>query len=90
MFGLDGVEDVFVLRKGARGLLGVDELSAHRYFEDTPAGADELGCDAESILDRCRQTDGTGFVVSNDAVFDADGEGFAHDAFPLLLPGTRL
>jgi hypothetical protein len=60
------------MREPARDVLGVDQLAVEPDIEDTAATLDELGLDAEALLDLRRQTGGAGAEVSGDAVFDRD------------------
>jgi hypothetical protein len=64
--------DLSGLREAARLFLGEDEVVPHGDFEDAPVAADQLGCDAELLLDFGRQTGGAGVVVSARAVLDGD------------------
>ena len=60
------------MREAAQLLLGEDEVVSHGDLEDPAAATDELGLDAELLLDLGRQTGGTGIIVSARAVFDGD------------------
>jgi len=74
-------------RVAAAGGLGVHESTVGNDFEPAAAGRDHLDVNAgELLLERGRQTDGFGLVVSSSAVF----YGYAHRAPPFLfgeLPG---
>jgi hypothetical protein len=69
---LEGLNDLAGLREAAQGLLGEDQVVPDRDLEDASAAADELGLDAELLLDLSRQTGGAWIVVSARAVFDGD------------------
>lgn len=57
-------------------LLGEHRVAVHGHLEDSPRGLDQLGLDTGKLfLQLSRQTGGSGLVVSNDAVFDADVHG---------------
>jgi hypothetical protein len=58
--------------EAARDLLRVDQLAVEPDVEDTATTLDELGLDAEALLDLLRQTGGAGTEVSGDAVLDSD------------------
>jgi hypothetical protein len=60
------------LRETPQLLLGEQQVVAHGDLEDATTAADELGCDAELLLDLGRQTGGTGVVASTGAVLDGD------------------
>lgn len=67
-------------RVPAGGLLRVDEAAIGHDFEGAAARVDELHAGVGVPLpDGGRQTDGSGTIVSDDAVFDRDVHGF----FPL-------
>ena len=53
-------------------MFGEDELIIHRHIKDTSAAGDEPRLDANFLSDLSRQTGGSGEVISNGAVFDAD------------------
>ena len=53
-------------------MLAVDQLAIGDDIEDASSAGDERRLDAESLLDRGRQTGGLRFVVSLHAVGDAD------------------
>ncbi len=61
------------VRKTAQILFGKNELTAVLNLEDSTAGLDQLGLDAEFFLQFLRQTGGPGFVVSHAAVRDLAG-----------------
>jgi hypothetical protein len=69
---LKGLKDLAGLRETAQLLLGEDQVVPDRDLEDASAAADELGLDAELLLDLSRQTGGAGIVVSARAVLDGD------------------
>ena len=55
-----------------RGPFGVNEPSVDYDFERAAAGRPHFDFDVVvSFLELCRQTGGSGLIVSNDAVFDA-------------------
>jgi hypothetical protein len=54
---------------------GEDELAIGRDIEDAVRAFGELGLDSNRLLDLGRQTDGTGQVVSGNAVSDGDFHG---------------
>jgi hypothetical protein len=60
------------LGEAARLLLGEEKVVIHGDLEDAATAADELGGDAELLLDLGRQTGGTGVVASTGAVLDGD------------------
>jgi hypothetical protein len=68
--------------------LGVDELVADGDLEDSAGPFDELGFDAELLLDLLRQTGGAGEVVSDSAVLDGDARN--HETRLLSLPIISL
>ncbi len=59
-----------MFRESAGLELRVDERSVDVDVEDASAAGDQLGLDAELLLDLCRQTGGFWLVVSGRAVFD--------------------
>ena len=64
--------DLAGIREAAALLLGEDDLVVDRDLEDPAGSFDELGLDAELLLDLFRQTGGARIVVSDGAVLDAD------------------
>jgi len=72
---LEQADDLARLRETPRLLLGEDQLVVDCDLEDPTAAFDELGFDAELLLDLVRQTGGTGKVVSDGAVLDDDMRG---------------
>jgi len=66
------LKDLAGLREAAQLLLGKDQVVPDGDLEDASAAADELGLDAELLLDLSRQTGGAGIVVSARAVLDGD------------------
>jgi len=68
------------MRETAAFALGEDRLTIEMYFEDTISTLDQLGLDAESLLQAVRQTGGARAVVSNHAVFDRQS---AHYSTPV-------
>ena len=72
-----GFQYLFVRAVPSGGHLGVDELTVPGYFEHAPTGAHEIDLGVRvTLLDACRQTGGSGFVVSDAAVFDSDSHVF--------------
>ena len=53
-------------------VLGEDQITIDDDVKDPARAFDELGLDAEFVLDCVRQTGSRGQVVSHPAVFDAD------------------
>jgi hypothetical protein len=80
----EGGLDLAGMRKAAGLLLGEDQLVADGDLEDSAGSFDELGFDAELLLDLLRQTGGARKVVSDSAVLDGDTDG--HDP-PSFRPG---
>jgi hypothetical protein len=78
------------LGEAAHLLLGEEQVIVHGDLEDATTAADELGGDAELLLDLSRQTGGAGIVASTGAVLDGDVF-LGHDAsFPgRILPARR-
>ena len=72
---LDRPDDLAGTRETAGLLLGEDQLIADRDLEDASVAPDQLGLDAELLLELVRQTGGTGVVVSDGAVLDDDVSG---------------
>jgi hypothetical protein len=72
---LEGRLDLAGMGKAACLLLGEDQLVVDGDFEDSTGSLDELGLDAELLLDLLRQTGGAGVVVSDPAVLDDDARG---------------
>lgn len=72
--GLDGAQDRRWIGELARGLLGIDALSAQGDFEHAPGGGNQFERpDFELETQQLRrQTDGVGFVVSGRAILDDD------------------
>ena len=68
------------LREAAVGSLRVDQLAVEGDFEHPVLAPDQGGPDVELLGDFFRQTGGSGFVVSNDAIFDLQGW---HDGFSI-------
>ena len=66
-------------------MFGKDQVVVDLDVEDAALAADELGVDAETVLDFSRETRGGGLVVSNYAVRDAD----VHGAMLHILPGAN-
>jgi hypothetical protein len=60
------------LGEAAERFLGEDQVVAHGDLENATTAADELGGDAELLLDLDRQTGGTGVVASAGAILDGD------------------
>jgi len=58
------------LWKSAFRAFGEDQLIIELDFEYAPRSLDQLRVDVVFICDFSRQTGGSGFVVSNHAVFD--------------------
>jgi hypothetical protein len=67
--------------KAACLLLGEEQLIVDGDLEDATRSFDELGFDAELLLDLLRQTGGAGEVVSDAAVLDDDGCGHGAASF---------
>jgi hypothetical protein len=67
--------DLARLGEAAQFLLGEDKVVADGDLEDASVATDQLGLDAELLLDFSRQTGGTGVVVSARAVLDGDTRG---------------
>jgi hypothetical protein len=70
------VEDLPVLRVPFLGVLREDHLAVGDDVEDATVTFDQLGLDAELVLQRVRQTGGSGKVVSTYAV----GDRYVHEA----------
>lgn len=66
--GAQGVDDLGVLGKAFLGVLGEDEVAVRDDVEHTVGPFDQLGVDAERVLDGGRQTGGLGQVLSTGAV----------------------
>lgn len=56
--------------KPSGGLLRIHQVAVDDDFEDAVLAFDQVGSDAELRFNIVRQTGGSGFVVSNNAVFD--------------------
>jgi hypothetical protein len=56
---------------------GEHETTIDDDLEDTVLALDQSGVGAELALELCRQPGGTRFVVSNNAVLDADIHGYS-------------
>jgi len=69
--------DLAGLRKAADGLLRVDQLAVEGDLEDPVTALDQDRLEVELLRDLCRQTGGSGLVVSNHAIFDLHA---GHDA----------
>ena len=65
-------EDLFWVGEAAGFRLRVDRASVDDYVEHAAAAANQLGLDADFLLDRGRQTGGLREVVSGAAVRDGD------------------
>lgn len=59
-----------MLWKAVHFVLGPDLLPIHDHVKDAPPALDELGVDAETLLDFIRQTGGFGKIVSLHAIGD--------------------
>jgi hypothetical protein len=77
----EGRLDLAGIGKAACLLLGVEQLIVDGDLEDATGSLDELGFDAELLLDLLRQTGGAGVVVSDAAVLDDDGCGHGPPPF---------
>jgi hypothetical protein len=77
--------DLAGFREPAGLPLGEHQLAVHLDVEDAGGSLDELGLDAELLLDLCRQTGGARKVVSDGAVLDRDERGHT-----LLLSGPII
>jgi len=66
------------LRKSIDLVFGEDRLAVDDNVEDAVLAADQLGLDSELLGNLCRQTGGSGPVVSGRAVADLD----LHDVAP--------
>jgi hypothetical protein len=54
-------------------LLGKDQLSVHRDFEESARGLDQANVHlGKSLLQLSRQTGSSGLIVSNDTVLNGD------------------
>jgi len=58
-------------------MLAEDHISVSDDVEDATAALDQLGLNAEFLVDGCDQTGRTRLVISLYAVFDGDFHGFA-------------
>jgi hypothetical protein len=67
---LQGSGHFIVFRKATLGLLREHQLAIELHLEDTAFALDQARFNAEAFLNLVRQTGGSGFVVSNYAVFD--------------------
>ena len=65
-------DDLAGFRKPLLGVLGEDQLAVDDHVEDPVGALDELGLDAERLLDFGRQTGGPRQVLSTRAVGDRD------------------
>jgi hypothetical protein len=79
---LEGGLDLAGMGEAPCLFLGEEQLVVDGDLEDSARSLDELGFDAELLLDLLRQTGGAGEVVSDSAVLDDDTRG--HDR--LLSP----
>jgi hypothetical protein len=66
--------------------LGEQQLAVAAHLEDAAAPLDQLDGEPEAILNRIRQTGGSGQVVSDDAVLDGD---LRHAALFYIVLGCR-
>jgi hypothetical protein len=66
------------LREASQLFLGEDQVVGHGDLEDATTATDQIGLDAELLLDLSRQTGGAGVVVSARAVLDGDGARRGH------------
>ena len=63
--------------KPARLCLAVDQVAVDGHIEYAAGAFGQFGLDPECLVNRVRQTDGLGVVVSLHAVFDTDFHGRA-------------
>lgn len=68
----DLAQHFVVLRESADVVLAPDLFAVHMHVEDAAGALDEFGLGPELLLDRFRQTGGTGEVVSLRAILDRD------------------
>lgn len=68
----DDLLHLAALGEAPEGLLGEDEVAVELDFENAVLTLDQVGVEVEALLQLGRQTGGTGLVVSNNAVFDAE------------------
>jgi hypothetical protein len=61
-----------MFREAARVALAPNLRPVHMHVKHAAGAFDQLGIDAEFILDRLRQTGGCGKVVSLHAILDRD------------------
>lgn len=71
--GAELADDFFGLGKPTGLVLAEDRFAVDDDVEHTATALDQLGLDADFLLDRSRQTGGIGVVVSFTAVGDRDG-----------------
>jgi len=74
--------DLSMLREATRHVLGIEQLVIEFDIEDATASFDELSVQAEFLLNFCRQTGGSGLIISNDAIFNGE----LHGSSVLLSP----
>jgi len=79
--------DLAVDGEAARaGVTGEDQVVVESHVEDATTAGNELGAHADGLLDRGRQTGGSGLVVSDDTVFDGDAR---HDRLESIAEGDE-
>ena len=74
-----------IFGKPARLGLAVDQVAVDGHIEYAAGAFGQFGLDPECLVNRVRQTDGFGVVVSLYAVFDAD----VHGRAPIEKHGTN-
>ena len=84
---MQSANDLARLREAPHLLLGEDQLIAESDVEDPARAFDQVGLNAELLLDVGRQTGGSGVVVSDGAVLDRDVLGHAGNPPPRPIIG---